>query len=101
MSKLFTFKAVKELVSPPGSASLKVTVKSASDGSPKVGLNLSIQAAGGAIFNGATDEAGVIVFKDIDPADYAVTISGEGLPAPITFNKEVNTGVQARKEVLI
>lgn len=101
VSKLFTFKTVKELVSPPGSASLKVTCKSASDGTPKVGLNVTIQAAGGAIFNGVTDDTGVVIFKDIDPADYFVTISGTGLPTPLTFNKEVNTGVQARKEVLI
>ena len=64
-------------------------------------MNVSIQAAGGTIFNGVTDDTGVIIFKDIDPADYFVTISGTGLPTPLTFNKEVNTGVQARKEVLI
>ena len=48
-----------------------------------------------------TDAAGVVLFENIDPSDYNVTITGAGIAAPITFIKEVNTGVQARKEVLI
>jgi hypothetical protein len=101
MGKLFTFKTVKELVSPPGSASLKITVKLAVDGSFIVGANVSAQAAGGPILKGVTDANGVVLFENIDPADYNVTISGTGIPAPINFIKEVNTGVQARKEVLV
>ncbi len=101
MTKLFTFKTVKDLVSPPGSASLKITIKLAVDGTPIAGLSVAIQAAGDAVLNGVTDEFGVVVFKDINPADYNVTISGDAIPAPIMFIKEVNTGVQARKEVLV
>ncbi|MEP7168413.1 MAG: carboxypeptidase-like regulatory domain-containing protein [Bacteroidota bacterium] len=101
MTKLFTFKTVKDLVSPPGSASLKITLKLAVDGSFIVGADVSVQAAGGAVLKGVTDVNGVVLFDKIDPADYNVTISGTGIPAPITFIKEVNTGVQARKEVLV
>ena len=101
MSKLFTWKTVKELVSPPGSGSLKMTCKKSSDGTPLVKLKITIQSAGGAILTLETDVNGVALFDKIDPADYNVTISGDGMPAPLTFIKEVNTGVQARKEVLI
>lgn len=101
MSKLFTFKTVKDLVSPPGSASLKVTCKKTADSTPVAGLNVTIQAAGGAIITLVTDAAGVVLFENIDPSDYNVTITGAGIPVPITFIKEVNTGVQARKEVLV
>lgn len=101
MGKLFTFKTVKDLVSPPGSASLKITVKLAVDGSPLPNVDVTIQAAGGAILNRTTDATGVVLFENIDPADYNVMISGTGIPAPINFIKEVNTGVQARKEVLV
>lgn len=101
MGKLFTFKVVKDLVSPPGSASLKITIKLAMDGSALAGVDVTIQAAGGAILSRTTDATGVVLYEDIDPADYNVTISGTGIPAPINFIKEVNTGTQARKEVLV
>lgn len=101
MTKLFTFKTVKDIVSPPGSASLKITCKLAVDGSVLAGVDVAIQAAGGTLLTLKTDANGVALFEKIDPADYNVTISGTGIPAPITFIKEVNTGVQARKEVLV
>lgn len=101
MTKLFTFKTVKDLVSPPGTASLKITCKLAADGTPIPGLTVAIQRAGGPKLTGTTDVNGVVLYDNIDPADYNVTISGTGVPTPITFIKEVNTGVQARKEVLV
>lgn len=101
MRKLFTFKTVKDLVSPPGSASLKIMCKLAADGSALAGLMVAIQAAGGAILSRTTDATGAVLYEDIDPADYNVTITGTGIPEPITFIKEVNTGTQARKEVLV
>jgi len=97
--KMFVFETVKALISPPGSAGLKVTVKKSSDNSLVQGATVTIQAAGGVPVSVLTDADGVALFKNLDPSDYNGTVTSPAGNA--TFVKEVNTGTQARKEVFI
>ena len=96
--KLFTISVVKDLVSPPGSASLKITCKQKVTNVPKVGLVITIQSKDGVAIVLTTDANGVVVFENIDPADYNVVIVVLGFPNIVKV-KEVNTGVAARMEV--
>lgn len=98
--KLFTFSAVKAIVSPPGSASYKVTVKKHSDDTVIEGATIVIKSAKGSPITVVTNAQGVAEFKDIDPADYSVTITFTGMESE-SFNKEVNTGTNARSEVFM
>ena len=97
--KMFVFEAVKLIVSPPGTAGLKVTVKKASDNSLVQGATVTIQAAGGVPISLITDAEGVVIFPNLDPSDYNGTVTSPAGNA--TFVKEVNTGTQARKEVFV
>lgn len=96
--KLFTISVVKAIVSPPGSASLKITCKQKVTNLPKQGLLITIQSRDGVAIQLTTDATGVVVFENIDPADYNVVIVVPGFPN-IMKVKEVNTGVDARMEV--
>jgi hypothetical protein len=98
MKKLFTFSVLKSLVSPPGSASLKVVVKNA-DTTPAVGINISMKLVegGGTALKGVTDANGEFLFEGIDAGVYAVAI--EYNPTQ-NYTKEVNTGVAARLETV-
>ena len=98
MKKLFTFSVLKSLVSPPGSASLKVITKNA-DATPAVGVNLSIKLVDGvaAPLKGVTDANGEFLFEGIDAGVYAVAI--DYTPTQ-NYTKEVNTGVAARLETV-
>src|SRR4029077_11248630 len=69
--KLFTFSAVKAIVSPPGSASYKLTAKRHSDDTVIEGATVVIKSAKGTTITGVTNAQGVVEFKDIDPAGYA------------------------------
>ena len=95
--KLFTWKDVKFLVSPPGSASLKVTVMGDASNMPIGGAVVTIATEGSPAIVVNTDASGVALFEKIDPADYGVSVVA---PSYVTVNslKEVNTGVQARRE---
>jgi hypothetical protein len=98
MKKLFTFSVLKSLVSPPGSASLKVLAKNA-DTTPVVGVNVIIRLVDGGApaVNGATDATGEVIFSGIDAGVYSVTV--DFAPAQ-NYTKEVNTGVAARLEAV-
>ncbi len=96
--RLFTWKDVKFLVSPPGSASLKITVKRQTDNTLVEAAAVTIQSAGGVPIVLNTDAQGEVVFSSIDPADYNVKIEASGYLTS-NFVKEVNTGVDARKDV--
>lgn len=96
--KLFTIGVIKDIVSPPGSASLKITCKQKVTNVPKQGLVITIQSRDGIAIEGTTDATGVVVFENIDPADYSVVIVVPGFPNIVKV-KEVNTGVAARMEV--
>jgi len=98
--KLFIFEVVKSLVSPPGSASLKLRLIRQGENTPIAGANVNIQAAGGQVIKGVSDENGVVLFDNIDPADYTVTVYIDGVVV-LQFEKEVNTGTAARKDVEI
>ncbi|MEO8147174.1 MAG: carboxypeptidase-like regulatory domain-containing protein [Bacteroidia bacterium] len=98
--KLFTFSAVKAIVSPPGSASYKVTVKKHADDTALEGATVVIKSAKGTPISLPTNAQGVAEFKDIDPAGYSVTITKDGYVQE-KFNKEVNTGTSARSEVFM
>ena len=100
MKKLFVFSVVKSLVSPPSSASFKLSVKKTADNTVVAGAAVTIQMAGGVPIVTNTDADGVAMFEKIDPADYNVSVVA---PSFVTMNfvKEVNTGTDARKEVFL
>jgi len=98
MKKLFTFSVLKSLVSPPGSASLKVTVKKA-DGSAAEGIKVNIKEAedNAPEIMGVSDANGEVTFNGIDAGVYTVNV---GFANVQNYTKEVNTGVDARLEVV-
>lgn len=98
--KLFNYRTVKDIVSPPGSASLKVTLKRKGTNEPVPNANVTIQSKTGTPKNGKTDADGVVIFDNIDPDDYTVIVVADGFP---NFNviKEVNTGTAARLEMVM
>lgn len=98
--KLFVFAVVKSLVSPPGSAGLKITLRKKVENTPIVGAVVKIQAEGGIALSGVSDEAGVVTFDNIDPGDYTGTVKIDDVVAA-EFEKEVNTGTAARLELSI
>ena len=93
--KLFLFEVVKALVSPPGSASLKITLIKAGDNTPLVGKPVSIQAEDGVAKSGVSDDNGEVEFDNIDPGDYSGTVKDD-TSVIAKFEKEVNTGTAAR-----
>lgn len=100
MKKLFTFVVVKSLVSPAGSASFKLTVKRSIDNTPVVNAAVTLQLAGSVATVVNTDDTGIALFEKIDPADYSVSVVAAGL-LTLNFEKEVNTGTDARKDVFM
>jgi len=99
--KLFTFAVVKNIISPPGSASLKVTIKRQADNTPVSFAQVTIKSAAGIPITLQTDVAGVAVFHNIDPADYNGTVNPPAPLNPKDFIKEVNTGTNARSDVFV
>ncbi len=98
--KKFTFTTVLQIVSPPGSASLKIQAINLGTNEIIVGAKVVIQKEGNAALNGITDDSGEVVFPGIDPGAYDVTIAAVGYTA-MNFSKDVNTGVSARKDVFM
>ncbi len=87
MKKLFTFSILKSLVSPPGSASLKIVAKNA-DGTSAAGINISMKLAdgGGTGFKGVTDTNGEFLFDGIDAGVYSVAGS---VQKSVYFNETI------------
>jgi 5-hydroxyisourate hydrolase-like protein (transthyretin family) len=98
MKKLFTFSVLKSLVSPPGSASLKVAVKN-NDGTPAEGVKVTIKANedNSAEITAVSDTNGEALFNNIDAEVYDVSV---GFAKVQHYTKEVNTGVDARLEAV-
>jgi len=98
MKKLFTFSILKSLVSPPGSASLKVAVKNA-DTTPATGITVSLKLvdSNAPAVNAVSDALGEVLFGAIDAGVYSVTV---GFTPAQNYTKEVNTGVAARLEAV-
>ncbi len=94
MQKRYEFATLKDIVSPPGSASLKVTVKDALDVLIP-DREVKIKKTGEAPILGRTNAEGVAVFANIDSGNYdGETTNNAGVK--ITFKKDVNTGTDAR-----
>jgi len=100
MKKLFVFATIKDLVSPPGSASLKTAIKKSGANTVIPNAKVTIQAEGGVAMVAISGEDGTALHENIDPGTYNCTVEVEGMP-PMNFIKEVNTGTAARKEVFI
>ena len=94
---LFTFATLKNMVSPPGSASLKVTVQRP-DNSLVSGATITIQSETGTPNTVSTDANGEASFPGIDPDRYHVTGTVATF-VPISVDKDVDTGVNARLTV--
>jgi len=90
---LFTFKKLKFIVSPPGSASLKVTVMNAND-TPAANAAVTIKAEDNPSITLNTDANGVAFFDKVDPATYAGSVVVNGVTTP--FSKDVDTGKNSR-----
>ncbi|MBI4931920.1 MAG: hypothetical protein HY841_14255 [Bacteroidetes bacterium] len=97
--KNYVFATLKNIVSPPGSASLKVIVIRGDDTVvPNVpvtikqeGATLATRSAGITL---STDKEGVALFESADPGRYAGVVVVDGVK--INFTKEIDTGVKAR-----
>ena len=96
--KEFTFSDVKNLISPPGSASLEVELMKVVANTPVDGT-ITIQKEGGIAIVLPTTDA-VAKFAHIDPARYHVHVVVAGSPDVDVF-KDVNTGVNARLKLTI
>lgn len=94
----YTFKALKDIVSPPGGASLKVTVKREDD-TLVAGADVTIKMAGEPAITVKTGPDGVAPFVHIDAADYAGSVVFNGVTT--SFKKTVNVGVDARITIVV
>ncbi|MEI6815609.1 MAG: carboxypeptidase-like regulatory domain-containing protein [Bacteroidota bacterium] len=100
LQKLFVMATLKDIISPPGSASYKLDAKLAVEFTQISGLLVKIQAEGQPAITLTTDATGIVNFENINPAKYTVTISGPGLTSQ-TFKKDVNSGTNAHSEVIV
>lgn len=100
MKKLFVFVTIKDLVSPPGSASLKTIIKKSGENTLIANAKVTIKTADGVAITALSGVDGMAVHDKIDPGTYTCTVEVEGMPA-ISYQKEVNTGTAARKEVFV
>ena len=96
--KRYTFTALKALVSPPGSASLKVLVENALNVG-QANKNVTIQKPGSAPITVPTDVNGIAVFTNADPGSYQGQVDNGGVM--VNFTKDINTGVDARVTVIV
>ena len=96
--KRYVFAVLKDIVSPPGSASLKVTVRDALD-IPVTDKEVVIKKEDFPPIMVKTDADGVAFFKSTDAGTYTGTIDNKG--TKVTFKKDVNTGVDARVTVVL
>lgn len=95
--KRYTFSVLKDLVSPPGSASMRVFGKTAAD-ILLANRPVTIKKEGSAAITSTLGVDGIKVFENIDPGKYKGTVEVDGVL--IEFEKEVDTGVNARVTVV-
>ena len=94
----YRFTTLKAIISPPGSASLKVFVERADD-TMVVNQLVTIKTAGIPAVTATTNDKGVAIFDKIDPGIYSGTVVINSLTTK--FTKDVNKGVDARITVVI
>ncbi|MEI6815412.1 MAG: hypothetical protein WCL14_02285 [Bacteroidota bacterium] len=100
--KLFTFDTVKDLLSPPGSASYKLTAKVEGLLTPIKDLPVKIQSKTAPAIIVDTDVNGVALFPHLDPDNYTVTVGVVAMPFIVqSFKKDVDTGTDAHSEVFM
>ncbi|MFI5219581.1 MAG: hypothetical protein ACHQNT_08835 [Bacteroidia bacterium] len=95
--KRYTFQSLKDIVSPPGSASLTVTVKKGDDTFAATGT-VKIKKEGVAAIMAQINE-GLAAYPNLDTGKYEGEVVVDGVTK--TFTKEVNTGTDARITVVI
>lgn len=98
-AKEFTRKDLMFIISPPGSASLKVKTLGKGTNLPLV-ATIAMQKEGGTPIQGTTNEDGETLFPNIDPGVYSGTITSSNMQT-YTFEKDVDTGVDARLVVYL
>lgn len=98
--KEFMIKVVKSLVSPPGSASLGLTIQAVGTNLMIAGAKVTIQSLTGVAMVSISDANGEVDFKSLDPDTYKVLIEIVGKPN-MNYTKEVDTGVNARMKVMV
>jgi hypothetical protein len=94
------FSVVKNIVSPPGSASLGIDLIEEGTNLPVANAKITIQSATGIAITQTTNDQGQTDFPKIDPDNYKVLIQPIDKPE-IKLVKEVNTGVSARLKIKI
>ena len=103
--KNYVFDTLKDIVSPPGSASLRALVLREDD-TPVEGASVTIRLQGAEALEVVappitviTDAEGVALFENADPGRYdGSATSGDG-SVTVDFTKEIDTGVNARVTV--
>jgi hypothetical protein len=98
--KKFEFVTVKELVSPPGSASLKFMTEDFVTNEKVPDVRVVIQMEGEPLMERMTNAAGECLFENVDPGVYRCSVEKAGYETQV-FNKDVNTGVNARRDVYL
>jgi hypothetical protein len=107
-NKNYVFTTLKGIVSPPGSAGLKVMV-AREDDTAVVGVAVIIKEEAGnetatklkrsPAISAVTDAEGIATFENADPGRYEGEVTVDGVKT--LFTKEIDTGVMARKKVVI
>ena len=98
--KEFMIKVVRSIVSPPGSASLGLTIQAVGTNLMIAGAKVTIQSLTGVAMVSISDANGEVDFKSLDPDTYKVLIEIVGKPN-MNYTKEVDTGVNARMKVMV
>ncbi|MBL0309094.1 MAG: carboxypeptidase regulatory-like domain-containing protein [Bacteroidetes bacterium] len=98
-AQFFVWETIREMVSPPSSASLKVTVSFDELDAPAVGAEVAIKKKGtNALSTATVGVDGSVTFGSIDPAVYLWSVSLAGRQTQ-SGEKDVNKGTGARLTV--
>ncbi len=98
-ANFFVWKTVLDVITPPGSASLTVTVLIDETGLPAEGATVTIQKEGDPVAKTlVTGTDGIVLFTPLDPGRYrySIVLAGRQTEQGV---KDVNAGTSARLEV--
>lgn len=100
--KNYVFATLKDIVSPPGSASLRALVLREDD-TPVEGASVTIRLKDAELveivappITVVTDAEGVALFENADPGRYNGSATSSDGTVTVDFSKEIDTGVNAR-----